>query len=551
MQKLLTISLLLFLGVAPALTAQTITATDINGVEYASSTRSILDAYAALPATGGTVELSEDITISTPQTLTEGPLVGGSPTHKPVIIDGAGHTITFSHASGAGFTLTTSNANLRDNVVFKNVVLNCSAAGSNTTALEVLAMTNVLIENVNVTNCRGTGQTGILLDDVQDSKLHAVGFIGNTVGLQAQNFSNNTVCDNCRFNGNVLGWRVVDTSGFAFTGETLTQSNTGPHGGEVLANSQNITNFIYENSWLEFNGDGSAAARHIYFHAADGHVITKVKLTGNTINSLNGGGFAFELDKAGTGIINHVLFGNNQGSSIGSPNLFTGTAYVAASHFVVVNGEGPTHYDVGLAVAGSNGLTFAPVGAAKSFQIYAGFPSQYDGDLVFQDESTGNNILIYESGTSTWDFLSNVNVRGTLEKAAGSFKIDDPLDPANKYLSHSFVESPDMKNIYDGTVVLNKAGQAEVALPDYFEALNKDFRYQLTCIGRSAPVYIAREIENNRFRIAGGTPRLKVSWQVTGTRNDAYARAHRIKVEEEKPSKERGKYLYPELFKSK
>ena len=90
-----------------------------------------------------------------------------------------------------------------------------------------------------------------------------------------------------------------------------------------------------------------------------------------------------------------------------------------------------------------------------------------------------------------------------------SFKIDDPLDPTNKYLYHSFVESPDMMNIYNGNAVLNKKGEAVIELPKWFQALNKDFRYQLTCIGGSAPVYIAEEIKDNHFKIAGGKPGVK------------------------------------------
>ena len=43
-------------------------------------------------------------------------------------------------------------------------------------------------------------------------------------------------------------------------------------------------------------------------------------------------------------------------------------------------------------------------------------------------------------------------------------------------------------------------------------------------------------------------PSVKVSWQVTGIRHDAYANAERIPVEEDKPSQERGHYLHPELF---
>ena len=117
------------------------------------------------------------------------------------------------------------------------------------------------------------------------------------------------------------------------------------------------------------------------------------------------------------------------------------------------------------------------------------------------------------------------------------------------YLSHSFVESPDMKNVYDGVAVLDAKGTAWVTLPEWFEALNSDFRYQLTAIGQPQPkLYIAREVAGNRFKIAGGRAGAKVSWQVTGIRQDAYAKAHRIPVEEDKPLAERGHYLHPELF---
>ena len=90
-----------------------------------------------------------------------------------------------------------------------------------------------------------------------------------------------------------------------------------------------------------------------------------------------------------------------------------------------------------------------------------------------------------------------VFIRGFLDKAGGGFKIDHPLDPANKYLSHSFVESPDMKNIYDGVVALDEKGEAEINISDWFGALNKDFRYQLTAIGASGPnLHIAEEISD-------------------------------------------------------
>ncbi|MFQ5608154.1 MAG: hypothetical protein ACE5GA_09425, partial [Candidatus Zixiibacteriota bacterium] len=143
-------------------------------------------------------------------------------------------------------------------------------------------------------------------------------------------------------------------------------------------------------------------------------------------------------------------------------------------------------------------------------------------------------------------FFGNAHVTNTLTKGAGAFKIDHPLDPANRYLQHSFVESPDMKNVYDGNVTIDANGEAAVTLPDYFEALNRDFRYQLTAVGAPGPnLHVARKISGNSFRIAGGEPGMEVCWQVTGTRQDAYANAHRIQVEVGKPAGEKGLYMHP------
>jgi hypothetical protein len=143
-------------------------------------------------------------------------------------------------------------------------------------------------------------------------------------------------------------------------------------------------------------------------------------------------------------------------------------------------------------------------------------------------------------------FAGAVNITGPLSKPAGSFKIDHPLDPEHKILYHSFVESPDMMNIYNGNVTTDGIGEATVILPAYFSALNRDFRYQLTVIGQFAQAIVAREIENNQFTLKTDKPYVKVSWQVTGIRQDAYANAHRIQVEVDKPQEEQGTYLHPE-----
>jgi hypothetical protein len=101
-----------------------------------------------------------------------------------------------------------------------------------------------------------------------------------------------------------------------------------------------------------------------------------------------------------------------------------------------------------------------------------------------------------------------------------------------------------MMNVYNGNATLDADGRAVVALPEWFEALNRDFRYQLTPIGAPGPnLHVAKEIAGNRFEIAGGAPGARVSWQVTGVRQDPWAQAHRIEVESEKSLAERGTYL--------
>jgi hypothetical protein len=143
-------------------------------------------------------------------------------------------------------------------------------------------------------------------------------------------------------------------------------------------------------------------------------------------------------------------------------------------------------------------------------------------------------------------FNGDVQVVGSLAKSAGTFKIDHPLDPENKYLYHSFVESPDMMNVYNGNIVTDANGYVTVTLPGYFEALNKDYRYQLTVVGGTfAQAIVSKKVSGNQFQIRTSDPNTEVSWQVTGIRKDAYANAHRVQPEVEKEPKNKGKYLNP------
>lgn len=153
------------------------------------------------------------------------------------------------------------------------------------------------------------------------------------------------------------------------------------------------------------------------------------------------------------------------------------------------------------------------------------------------------------------------SVIGALSKGSGTFVIDHPLDPKNKLLYHSFVESPDVLNIYDGIATLDKNGEATIELPKYFLALNKDFQYLATAIGQPMPdLHLSKEVRRRFFglfgkpviKISGGAPDGRVSWQVTGIRHDPFIEAHPIVPEVEKGPQElvdKGEYLFPELYK--
>ncbi len=171
-------------------------------------------------------------------------------------------------------------------------------------------------------------------------------------------------------------------------------------------------------------------------------------------------------------------------------------------------------------------------------------------DVVF--DSAGQILHINPHGTPV-TIEGDLHVTGALSKASGTFRIDHPLDPTNKYLQHSFVESPDMMNIYNGEVATDAKGYATVTLPDWFEALNRDFRYQLTVIDTADDddfvlAKVVSEIRDHRFRIRTSAPHTRVSWQVTGVRQDAVAKANPMRVELDKPEDERGTYLHPEAY---
>jgi hypothetical protein len=193
--------------------------------------------------------------------------------------------------------------------------------------------------------------------------------------------------------------------------------------------------------------------------------------------------------------------------------------------------------------------------------VYGEVVNRSHGILGYHPPSSNTGAGVYGYGAAGIDwgdyagwFEGTVQVSSYLYASALSvsgeknFRMDHPLDPANKYLVHSCVESPERMNVYNGNITTDGNGSASVVLPAYFESLNIDYRYQLTTIGQQAQAWIETEIKSNRFTIKTDKPKVKVSWQVTGVRNDPYAKTHPMIVEKEKEKFAKGKYLMPELY---
>ena len=350
--------------------------------------------------------------------------------------------------------------------------------------------------------------------------------LNNTIGNsnsffgQAAGFANTTGIDNSFF-GVSAGAANTTGGSNAFFGRSAGQANT-------------IGNF---NSFF---------GRDAGFANTEGHVNTYFGYSAGSSNTI-GSGNSFFGASAGFNVVAaccNSFFGNSAGA-----NTTTGFNSFFGSGAGVANTTGTNNtfigFQTGMANTVGNNNTIVGTGANLSTNNLSFATAIGAGAFV----NASDTIMLGRiTGSDTVRIPGSLVVTGTVSKGGGSFKIDHPLDPENKTLSHSFVESPDMMNIYNGNAVLDRRGEAVVTLPDYFQALNRDFRYQLTCIGGFAPVYIAREIRGNSFKIAGGKPGMKVSWQVTGVRQDAYANAHRIPVEQDKPAPERGTYLHPDAF---
>ncbi len=313
---------------------------------------------------------------------------------------------------------------------------------------------------------------------------------------------------------------VTNTSGAGVAGTNTNSSsvtNAGVVGTSTAADGNGVSGFA----------DSGTSAYGVYGQATAGYGV-------------------YGSTSTGTG-----LYGYASGQSAPSQGAYGTNSYYGNYGALGTTAEGVYGWGNNNSI-GVNGQTVAGTGLnGVGYNGAWGTSNSLNGNGLRGECSNGNNAYgVWGLSTTGWagTFSGNAQVTGNFYGGAKFFRIDHPLHPESSYLIHSCVESNEMKNVYDGVATLDGSGEAWVQLPDWFESLNTSFRYQLTCIGQPALVYVKQKIMGNRFLIGGGQAGMEVSWQVTGVRQDAYARANPMQVEVAKQGSERGQYLHPAAF---
>jgi hypothetical protein len=390
----------------------------------------------------------------------------------------------------------------------------------------------------------------------------------------------------------VLGFATADGTNYGVFGQSNSTSGTGVHG--FAPSLSGATYGVYGQS-DSASGTGVygwapatfGSTRGVY-GKSDSESGTGVFGLASATNGTNYGGYFVSEGSNGFGVRARAL--SATGVTFGGwfeSDSTTGRGVLGVAHATSGSTYGGFFQSMSPSGVGLYGWASATTGATPGVQgqsdstdgrgVYGYAPATSGitfGGYFQSASTTGTGVAGYALSTiggcwgvygSTASLASNAyGVRGD-EPSGGAghavyadgsfaatgtkaFQIDHPLNPENYYLNHFCTEGPDPMNAYSGNVVTDAKGYATIQLPDYFESINRDYRYQLTVIGQFAQAIVAEEIRNNRFVIRTDKPYVKVSWRVEAVRNDLWVQHYGFQTEQEKEDAIKGKYLNPELY---
>lgn len=486
-------------GLIPAGGSATVDARGFTGTSWSCSVNPFASGSGLVGKTGklllGYVDIPAQVTWVIPtHIIIEGIGTNGTGTGGTGTMIHAASTFTATNSALVQMGLAGSGVAISFGIQLRNLSVDCNDSSSATTGvLNLNAEEGSLLNNVQIFDCNDIGL------HVSASTANSAGYGAVNSGPYQDVFINfTTACSGC---SSAIGLQV-----------------------DGVQNSSNVGRSVRDFDNLTVSGNHASCC-------SGSSGFTPVVIYGVSTALTN----------------SHIEYCATVCIEIGNNSTYV-TYGVRISDVTVSNDNG--NYDVEIYNPGSNSppsvgnilienLNHESVNTHTIDDTVTGYtvPDDYVGWYWLGVGSTSNTTpaVFTSSNDMAPGTADELRVPGNVSKGGGSFKIDHPLNPANEYLSHSFVESPDMMNIYNGSVTTDKHGLATVTLPDYFEALNRDFRYQLTPVGQFAQAMVAEKISGNRFVIRTSKPGVEVSWQVTGVRHDRYANEHRIQVEEAKP----------------
>ncbi len=401
---------------------------------------------------------------------------------------------------------------------------------------------------------------------------YASSLTGATYGTYAQNNSDA---------GRASFGLATSTTGFTYGGFFSTLSNAGKGVYGQATNANGVTYGVY----------GKATSPSGFGVYSEGNMSASGTISGNgsgltavnadLIDGLNSTAFLqsipVPLSLLGTSATSIVSAQNNSSANFSSAVLGIGAAGSGITSGVwgqsaSTSGRGVTGY-----ASAATGNTFGGVFQSDSstgrgvFGLSTANVATDTGDGVYGETNSGLGHGVFGLNTRVGSdsfgvFGQSLGSYGSVGQgplfgvyalgnsgATGvkSFRIDHPSDPENKYLLHYAAESPMPQNFYVGNVLTDSKGYAWVELPDYFDEVNINFKYQLTVISEGdafVQTMVSKEIRQNRFQVRSSAPNTKVSWRVDADRNDLYVRSKPPKDVVEKEGKDRGTYQHPELY---
>lgn len=287
-----------------------------------------------------------------------------------------------------------------------------------------------------------------------------------------------------------------------------------------------------------------------------------VQGSSNATNGLNFGVYGRNLSDAGFGVYSegHAGITGNLGIGLGTDVPYTRLKIKdddedgAEATVLVTNG---THTIFGVGRGAIHGEA-----RGSNFCIgLSGYAHSTTGGGSYGvfSEAKGTNGINYgvygraSQGTTNYaGFFAGLLYANSASSGVKAFTIDHPMDPANKVLNHSSVESDERLNLYRGEVITDKNGRATITLPNYFDALNEEALYQLTVVANEESDFVmaqvSQRLKNGKFKIRTSAPNTTVSWQVSGRRHDPTSNYYPLEVERNKTKDEKGKYFVPEAY---